>query len=276
MKKIAALVLASVLLASCDSSYKLKDPGSYAVIKTSMGSITVKLLGDGAPKTVENFIGLATGKKEWKNQDTGTASMKPFYDGLIFHRVIKDFMIQGGCPKGDGTGGPGYEFEDETYRTTDRELTGPVEDEKTAILVFNQLIVPYVIASGQDNLNPTIKAIIQDVMMTQSGNSIFGRTIEDFVKLTGGTGKVLDMELIHPVSYGSVCMANSGADTNGSQFFIVTKKEGCPWLDGQHTVFGEVVQGMDVAHAIESVAVGENDKPVKAVTIKGVKIIKKK
>jgi cyclophilin family peptidyl-prolyl cis-trans isomerase len=276
MKKIAALVLASALLASCGSSFKPKEKGTYAVIKTSMGSIAVKLLVDGAPKTVENFIGLATGKKEWKNQDTGTASMKPFYDGLIFHRVIKDFMIQGGCPKGDGTGGPGYEFEDETYRTTDRELTGLVEDEKAASLVFNQLIVPYVIASGQDNLNPVIQTIIQDVMMTQSGKAIYGRKIEDYVKLTGGTGKVMDIELIHPVAYGTVCMANSGPDTNGSQFFIVTKKEGCPWLDGQHTVFGEVVQGMDVAHAIEAVSVDENDKPVKAVTIKGVTVIQKK
>jgi cyclophilin family peptidyl-prolyl cis-trans isomerase len=276
MKKFAAFILASVLLSSCDSSSKLKEPGSYAVITTSMGSITVRLLTDGAPKTVENFIGLATGKKEWKNQDTGTASMKPFYDGLIFHRVIKDFMIQGGCPKGDGTGGPGYEFEDETYRPTDRELTGPVQDDKVASLVFNQLIVPYVIASGQDNLNPVIKTIIQDVMMTQSGKSIYGRTVEDYVKMTGGTGKVMDIELIHPVSYGALCMANSGPNTNGSQFFIVTKKEGCSWLDGQHTVFGEVVLGMDVVHAIEAVAVDENDKPVKPVSIKGVKIIQKK
>lgn len=87
--------------------------GNTAVIDTSMGQITLKLFSDKAPKTVENFIGLATGTKEWTDPKTGQKVKRPFYDGLIFHRVIKNFMIQGGCPLGTGAGGPGYIFDNE-------------------------------------------------------------------------------------------------------------------------------------------------------------------
>src|SRR5262249_55354357 len=128
---------------------------STAVMTTSEGDITFELFDADAPKTVQNFKDLAG---------------KGFYDGLTFHRIIKDFMIQGGCPSGTGTGGPGYQFEDE----------------------FNQ----------------------------------------------------------HKVVRGALAMANAGPNTNGSQFFIVTTGA-APWLDGKHTVFGEVTDGMDVVDAIE-------------------------
>lgn len=88
-------------------------PGTYAEMKTSMGTIVIKLFTEKVPKTTENFIGLAEGTKEWTDPKTAKKVKKPFYDGLIFHRVIKDFMIQGGCPKGDGSGGPGYTINDE-------------------------------------------------------------------------------------------------------------------------------------------------------------------
>jgi peptidyl-prolyl cis-trans isomerase A (cyclophilin A) len=88
-------------------------PGTYAVFETSLGKITCKLFKDQAPKTVANFIGLASGTKEFMDPKTRQSAKRPFYDGLIFHRVIPDFMIQGGCPLGTGTGGPGYKFEDE-------------------------------------------------------------------------------------------------------------------------------------------------------------------
>ena len=84
--------------------------GTYAIFETSMGNIVCKLLDKEAPKTVENFIGLAEGTKEFKNESTGKNEKRNFYDGLVFHRVIPDFMIQGGCPRGDGRGGPGYNF----------------------------------------------------------------------------------------------------------------------------------------------------------------------
>jgi peptidyl-prolyl cis-trans isomerase B (cyclophilin B) len=138
---------------------------SQATIHTNHGAIEVELFDDDAPKTVENFRKLAA---------------DGFYDGLIFHRVIKDFMIQGGCPQGLGTGGPGYTFEDE---------------------------------------------------------------IND-----------------HKVVRGALAMANAGPNTNGSQFFIVTVPE-AGWLDGKHTVFGEVTSGMDVVDAIEGLPTDARDRP---------------
>ncbi|WP_413576557.1 peptidylprolyl isomerase [Bdellovibrio sp. HCB290] len=92
---------------------KNKDKQMFAIFETNKGNFKVKLLADKAPKTVENFVGLAEGTKEWTDPKTGEKVKKPFYDGLTFHRVIKDFMIQGGCPLGTGTGGPGYRFDDE-------------------------------------------------------------------------------------------------------------------------------------------------------------------
>jgi len=143
---------------------------------TSAGPIQLELFDEDAPKTVENFRKLST---------------DGFYDGLIFHRVIPDFMIQGGCPEGSGTGGPGYTFEDE----------------------FNQ----------------------------------------------------------HKIERGALAMANSGPNTNGSQFFIVTT-EAAPWLDGKHTVFGRVTEGMDAVDAIEKTQTGANDRPVEDQTIERVEL----
>jgi cyclophilin family peptidyl-prolyl cis-trans isomerase len=147
-----------------------------AVLNTSEGPVEVELFADEAPRTVQNFTKLAG---------------DGFYDGLIFHRVIPDFMIQGGCPRGDGTGGPGYEFEDE----------------------FN----------------------------------------------------------VHPVARGALAMANSGPDSNGSQFFIVTA-DACPWLDGKHTVFGQVLSGQDVVDRISLVERDGRDRPLEPVAIESVEL----
>jgi peptidyl-prolyl cis-trans isomerase B (cyclophilin B) len=138
---------------------------SVATMSPNHGDITIELFDEDAPKTVQNFKDLAE---------------KGFYDGLIFHRIIKDFMIQGGCPQGTGTGGPGYTFEDE---------------------------------------------------------------IND-----------------HKLVRGSLAMANAGPNTNGSQFFIVTL-EATPWLDGKHTVFGQVTDGMDVVDKLEGLPTDGRDRP---------------
>jgi peptidyl-prolyl cis-trans isomerase B (cyclophilin B) len=150
---------------------------SAVTLHTSEGDVTIQLYDDDAPKTVSNFKELAT---------------QGFYDGLVFHRVIKDFMIQGGCPQGTGTGGPGYTFEDE--------------------------------------INP------------------------------------------HKVDRGKLAMANAGPNTNGSQFFIVTI-DAAPWLDGKHTVFGEVTEGMDVVDRIESTETDGRDRPVDEVRIESVELV---
>jgi cyclophilin family peptidyl-prolyl cis-trans isomerase len=147
-----------------------------ATLTTSEGTIEIEFFPEDAPKTVDNFTKLA--------QDG-------FYDGLIFHRVIPDFMIQGGCPQGTGTGGPGYKFEDE----------------------INQ----------------------------------------------------------HKAVRGSLAMANAGPNTNGSQFFIITT-EATPWLDGKHTVFGQVTNGQDVAEQISRVDRDARDRPLTAVTLEKVEI----
>jgi cyclophilin family peptidyl-prolyl cis-trans isomerase len=150
---------------------------THATLHTSEGAVELELYPGEAPKTVESFTALAS---------------KGFYDGLIFHRVIPDFMIQGGCPSGTGTGGPGYQFEDE-----------PNE---------------------------------------------------------------------HRVTRGALAMANAGPNTNGSQFFIVTA-DACPWLDGKHTVFGRVVEGLDVVDRISMVERDGRDKPLTPVTIDRVELV---
>ncbi|MCB9639045.1 MAG: peptidylprolyl isomerase [Myxococcales bacterium] len=164
----------------------------FADFNTSMGTFTIELFDQQAPKTVANFVGLATGDKEWKDPKTGETQRKPFYNGLIFHRVIKDFMIQGGCPLGQGTGGPGYKFADEFHPALKHD--GP----------------------------------------------------------------------------GVLSMANSGPNTNGSQFFIT--HTATPWLDGRHSVFGKVVQGMQVVDAIANTPTAAGDKPRTPIVIQSVQI----
>jgi cyclophilin family peptidyl-prolyl cis-trans isomerase len=149
---------------------------SQAILHTNHGDITIEFFDDDAPNTVENFKKLAGDN---------------FYEGVIFHRVIKDFMIQGGDPTGTGRGGPGYTFEDE----------------------FND----------------------------------------------------------HKVERGALAMANAGPNTNGSQYFIVTT-QAAPWLDGKHTVFGQVVDGMDAVDAIEASETDHNDKPLQEAKIERVSL----
>lgn len=165
----------------------------FAVFETNKGKFKLKLYADKTPMTVENFVGLAEGKKEWTDPKTGKKVKKPLYNGLTFHRVIPNFMIQGGDPKGDGTGSPVERFADE--------------------------IVP--------NLKHDRPGILS--------------------------------------------MANAGPNTNGSQFFITVAAT--PWLDGKHTVFGEVVEGMDVVYDISKVPTAQpSAKPLQDVIIKSVKI----
>jgi len=167
--------------------------GTYAIFSTTEGKITVRLFEADAPITVKNFIDLAEGTREWTHPVTRAKSSDKLYDGTIFHRVIPDFMIQGGDPAGTGMGGPGYKFGDETKGS-------PHTFEKA----------------------------------------------------------------------GKLAMANAGPGTNGSQFFLTVAPT--PWLLGNHTIFGEVVEGMDHVVKISKVPRGAQDKPHKPVVLESVVI----
>lgn len=238
----------------------LANETQTVIMKTNQGDIELELWPEIAPKTVANFVGLANGTKEWKDPKTGEMVKKPFYNGLTFHRVIKDFMIQGGCPLGTGTGGPGYTFEDE-FPGKETVITGKIEDDATAQLVFQKILIPYLQKNKQQG-NPEVAKLAQQIMQQQSGEPLMGKTVEEIQEMTGTEEPLVQVDLEKTVDYGTICMANSGPNTNGSQFFIVTKKDGTPWLNGRHTVFGKVTKGMDVVHKIENLETNDKDKPL--------------
>jgi peptidyl-prolyl cis-trans isomerase A (cyclophilin A) len=161
--------------------------GTYARFDTTEGTFTIRLFDKEAPNTVANFVGLAEGTKEWRDPASGERRKQPFYDGIIFHRVINGFMIQGGDPLGQGTGGPGYTFADEFHPKLRHDRAGILS------------------------------------------------------------------------------MANAGPNTNGSQFFVTLGPT--PHLDNRHSVFGEVVEGLDVVKKIGAVPTGRQDRPMTPVVI---------
>lgn len=219
-------------------------------LKTSQGDIKLELWPDMAPKTVANFVKL---------------SKEKFYDGTYFHRVIPDFMIQGGDPNtkdttrvNDGQGGPDYRFEDECYQDGDI-ITGEIKDEETAIMVFRDVMVPYFQKTSEPD---TMLTNLANACQTaQSGDPLKAHPIEWYLQKTG-TKELRAKTLKAHILYGNICMANSGPNTNGSQFFIVTKTDGCNWLDGRHTVFGKVIEGMDVALKIQALPRDKSDNPL--------------
>ena len=170
-----------------------RQPGTYAVFETSEGKIVCKLFEKDAPKTVANFTELAEGKREWTHPTTNTKSKNRLYDGTILHRVIPNFMIQGGDPQGTGMGGPGYKFEDETK----------------------------------------------------------------------GSPHSFDKA-------GKLAMANAGPNTNGSQFFITVAPT--TWLTGNHTIFGEVVEGQDIVNKITALPRNRQDRPLNDIVVEKVTI----
>ena len=169
-----------------------RAPGTYAILETSQGNIVCRLFEKEAPQTVANFIGLAEGTKEFTEPKTGKKTKRPFFDGLAFHRVIPSFMIQGGCPLGTGTGGPGYRFADEFHPSLRHDRPGKLS------------------------------------------------------------------------------MANSGPGTNGSQFFVTVAAT--PWLDNRHSIFGEVIEGQEIATKISEVPRDSSDRPRTPVVLEHVRI----
>ncbi len=214
---------ASSSTTSMDSPQLYTGPlltGKHMVtMKTTMGDIELELDADAAPKTVTNFVELAK---------------QGYYDGLTFHRVIPDFMVQAGDPNGNGTGGAsvfGAKFEDE-------------------------------INADSYGLNKTmLKTVITDQPLPPN---LEDKTVKEYYEMLGYSYRS-DLRSI-PMDRGVIAMANAGPNTNGSQFFIIQKKDGTSWLNGKHTAFGHVTVGMDVVDAIAKVQRGLNDAPVTPVT----------
>jgi len=171
-------------------------------------------------------------------------------------------MIQGGCPLGSGSGGPGYRFEDE-FPGDEVVVSGEITTEEDAYLVYEQVIVGHLRSTPEPDAD--LANIQNQCVEAQSLAPIMEHTVEYFLEKAGMEGPISRTDITLGVDYGTICMANSGPNTNGSQFFIVTKKDGCSWLNGKHTVFGKVTSGMDIAHKIENLEKDGRDKPVENV-----------
>lgn len=230
-----------------------ENPLLYAIIQTSNGDMIVELFPEEAPRTVQNFIDLSQGEKDFFGEKG--VERRPFYDGLKFHRVIPDFMAQGGCPRGDGTGGPGYRFEDEInakYLGLDKLK---IKDSRAYEMHLQ-------------------KAILQEFNI-QSREALEEKRSQIEESFASGL-ELPVIEVLHRNGYrfnevlksrkalkGSLAMANAGPNTNGSQFFI--NQVDTPHLNGLHTVFGQLIEGYEVLDKI--IEKGNLQTTIKKITI---------
>lgn len=276
MNRVTALIVVAMLTIpglAAEEGSEVKDPN--CIIKTNKGDIVVRLFAKEAPKTVANFIGLADGTKVFIDSETKLKTKRPYYNGLTFHRVVKDFMIQGGCPLGTGAGDPGYKFEDEI----NADALG-----LHTINVINAQGQPhqYLLVRDQEGFNNTILRPLFRAMGIKSNEELQKRQAEVDQRVKALTLKEAYTNLgykyndkleSHALKRGVLAMANSGPNTNGSQFFINLKDT--PWLTGKHTVFGQVIKGMDVVDKIGNVpVVGAGHKPKEPVVIISVQLVK--
>lgn len=259
-------------MVSANVMAKEDQSNPVCVINTSMGDIYIELFAEEAPHTVKNFLELAEGKKEDKDSTEKTKVNNHFYDNLIFHRVIKNFMIQGGCPKGNGTGGPGYTFEDETNAIA-------LGLDKIKVLQPNGGAHTYLLVQSRQDFSQIVLMPLARKMGIKSQQQFQDRKQEIQLKLSKLTLKECyenlgyrynDKLKSHFPERGVIAMANSGPNTNGSQFFI--NLVDTPWLMGKHTVFGKVIKGMEVADKIGEVSAGKRNKPIKDVKIISIRL----
>ncbi len=262
-----ALLLLPVLLAAAETRLD---------ITTSMGVIRCKLYDQACPVTVANICDLAEGKRAFTDPATGQQVTKPFYDGLTFHRVIPGFMVQGGDPKGDGTGGPGFQFKDEINAVSlglDREMA--LQGDQLHAWCANmgrQFVVNYIEPKlAARGIGPTATAEERNAAVAAILPTLQTISLLEFYKDSGYRYDATLPASRKPVR-GVLAMANSGANTNGSQFFI--NLGDTPHLTGRHTVFGEVESGMEVVTAIAAVPRDGRDKPNTPVVIVTMRVVK--
>ncbi len=268
MKYFNCLMALFVLTLGCEKKMEFDQPlnddkNPVVLMQTTSGDIYIELFEKDAPKTVENFIGLAEGTKEFTDPETKETVTRPLYDDLKFHRVIKNFMMQGGCPLGTGTGDPGYKFEDEINAAALGLDTLKVTQNQSRDMQA-YIAKKYNIKSQEDWTAQATE--IQEEMQTIGEMSL--------LKLYTGVGYNYDSTLqSHKAKRGVIAMANSGPNTNGSQFFI--NQIDTPWLDGKHTVFGQVVKGMTVVDEICNSPVNKQTQPDPEIKIVSVKVAQK-
>ncbi len=271
MKIFSCLLIGLVLVLGCEKKIEFEQPlnneqNPVVLMKTTSGDIYIELFEKDAPETVANFIGLAEGTKEFTDPETKETVKRPFYDGLKLHRVIKNFMMQGGCPLGTGTGDPGYKFEDEINPATFGLDTLKL---RNARIDLNRDVQAYI--SRKYNITSQAEWTANATNIQNDMQAIGEMSLQD---LYAGTGYAYDSTLTsHSAQRGVIAMANSGPNTNGSQFFI--NQVDTPWLNGKHTVFGHVVTGMDVVDTICNSPVNKQTQPEPEIKIVSVKIAKK-
>lgn len=250
-----------------------KPANPIVVVKTTHGEFEAELFSKVAPETVKNFIGLAEGTKPFLDQKVGKEVKRPFYDGLRSHRIIPNFMIQLGCPMGNGGGGPGYSFKDEisakalgldkkkAFKIENGQFRGMNDGVSIQPREMQQFIMPQ-IDKKIGLKDPTkrqekMKEIIVELekLTVKDCYEMFGYRFDDSLKSVG-------------VKRGTLAMANSGANTNGSQFFVSTVDN--LYLNGKHTVFGKVSKGMDVVDKIGKLGsrAGQPTETVKILSIR--------
>ncbi len=250
---------------------KMADESNPLVLmETSMGDMILELYPKAAPKTVENFIGLAEGTKEFTDTD-GKKVKRPYYDGLTFHRVIPNFMIQGGDIQGDGRGGPGYYFEDEISLAAlglDKiTLKDSPQYQREAQSAARERVFAKLNIKSQADLDKKM----------QQANAEFQKELQNVMKLTVGEAlKAAGYQYNEglpsvPVAQYTLAMANAGPNTNGSQFFLNLVDNF--YLNGKHTVFGKVLKGRAVMEKIAAVERDQQDRPKTPVLIKKVRVL---
>ncbi|TVR48148.1 MAG: peptidylprolyl isomerase [Planctomycetota bacterium] len=269
-------VTAMSILASCGGVAEElpAEPYPRAVIATNHGDIIVELYPDSAPQSVAIFLGLAEGSRAWQDPHSGDMQQRPYYDNTTFHRVIPDFMIQGGDILGTGGGGPGFTFADEI------NATGLGLDEQQVFQangglhpnvnhmqgeLMRQVIRPRLEKQGLGPQSPNqeVRRAIAEISQELAGNYSIKQFYQDL-------GYRYDSSLTarRPIA-GALCLANRGANTNSGQFFINLRET--PHLEGKHTVFGQVVEGMSVVQAIAGVATDDRDRPQEPVRITSIR-----
>jgi len=267
---ILVILFLALALASNFAEQKERQSNPVAILNTTMGVIEVELFQHAAPQTVANFIGLAEGTKPFIDSKSGSEVKRKYFDGLIFHRVIKDFMIQGGCPLGTGTGNPGYTFKDEINADSlglgDMKAVSPQGEPKQILGIRSQeQFNSYVLAPIFEDLGITTQEDL-DKRSAEFQARLSELSVKDVFEGMGYEYQT-GIQSYEPLK-GYLAMANSGPNTNGSQFFI--NLIDTPWLIAKHTVFGKVIKGMDIVEAIGLVPTGAGDKPNKDIRINSV------